>query len=170
MDRQTDTVAAVRRPWFSAQPVDASFFDTAPTRLSETFEVGRPAAEVWAELTSDSPLTWCRIIDGITWTSPRPFGVGTTRTVKALRGASNFREHFFRWEEGQRKSFYVLEASAPLFRRFAEDYLVEPVSETSCRFTWTIAFEPKPAARIGNAANKRILGTLLTDTRRHYGA
>lgn len=44
-------------------------------------------------------------------------------------------ERFFRWEEGRRQSFYVLKASSPLYRCFAEDYLVEPTSETSCRFT-----------------------------------
>jgi hypothetical protein len=57
----------------------------------------------------------------------------------------------------------------PLFRRFAEDYLVEPTSEASCRFTWTIAIDPHPAARILNPANRLLLGTLFGDTRKHYG-
>ncbi|MEA2425051.1 MAG: hypothetical protein QOH13_1461 [Thermoleophilaceae bacterium] len=156
----------MQRPWFSAQPVDESFFDNAPVRLSDTFDVPRPAAEVWSELTADNPLAWCRILRGITWTSPRPFGVGTTRTARSVGGV--IKERYFLWEEGRRKSFFVVEASAPLFRRFAEDYLVEPASESSCRFTWTIAFEPKPAARIANPANRLLLGTLLSDTRKHY--
>jgi hypothetical protein len=159
----------VRRPSFAAQPVDESFFDTAPLRLECAFDIPLPAARVWDDLTSDSPLGWCRILDSAVWTSPRPFGVGTTRTVRSLRGASVLEERFFRWEEGRRKSFYVLKASAPLFRRFAEDYLVEPTSETSCRFTWTIAVEPRAAARLANPANKRLLGTLFRDTRSHYG-
>jgi hypothetical protein len=158
----------VQRHWFKTQPVDESFFDSAPVQLRESFDIPRPAAEVWAELTADHPLAWCRIIQSVTWTSPRPFGVGTTRTVRSLRGASVINERFFRWEEGRRKSFFVLEESAPLFRRFAEDYLVEPTSETSCRFTWTIAYEPRPAAKIANPANRLLLGTLLRDTRKHY--
>ena len=158
----------MRRPWFTTQPVDESFFDTAPVRLSEAFDIPRPAAQVWTDLTSDRPLAWCRLLQSVTWTSPRPFGVGTTRTVRSLRGASVIKEHFFRWEEGRRKSFFVLEESFPLFRRFAEDYLVEPTSETSCRFTWTIAYEPRPAARIANPGNRLLLGTLLGDTRKRY--
>jgi hypothetical protein len=99
----------VRRPWFKAEPVDETFFDAAPQRLGETFEIPRPAADVWAELTADNPLSWCRILDRIEWTSPRPFGVGTTRTVTS-------------------------------------------------------------GMRVANPVNRRILGTLLTDTRKHFRA
>ncbi len=159
----------MRVPWFSCQPVDESFFDAAPMRLRAKFEVPLPAARVWEELTSDDALHWCRILQDVTWTSPRPFGVGTTREVKALWGANRLREHYFRWEEGHRHSFYVVESSAPLFRSLAEDYLVEPISETSCRFSWTIAVEPKPAARPGGPVNRALLKTLFTDTARHYG-
>ena len=106
----------------------------------------------------------------MTWTSPEPYGVGTTRTVRALRGLSVIDEHFFRWEEGRRHSFYATQTSAPLWRSFAEDYLVEPVSDGSCRFQWTIAYAPRAAARPGNPLNKRIFGSLFGDTRKYYGA
>jgi hypothetical protein len=155
---------------FTTQPVDEGFFDSAPVRLVGTFDVPRPAAEVWSELTGDRALHWCRIIQRVTWTSPPPYGVGTTRTVRALGGANVIDEHFFRWEEGRRHSFYALQTSAPMWRSFAEDYLVEPASETSCRFEWTIAFEPRKAARPANPMNRLILGTLFRDTRRYYGA
>jgi hypothetical protein len=152
---------------FRCLPADAGFLDAAPFRLADSFEIDRPAEAVWAELTAEEPLGWCRILRRVEWTSPRPFGVGTTRTAHARGGA--LRERFFRWEEGRRKSFYVVEASAPLFRRFAEDYLVEPNGPGSCRFTWTIAAEPRAAARLAAPLNRRLLGTLFTDTRRHYG-
>jgi hypothetical protein len=160
----------VRRPWFRNEPVDASFFDTAPVRLSDTFEVARPAAAVWGELTRDGTLSWCRILDDVRWTSPRPFGVGTTRTVRSLKGAHVINEHYFRWDEGRRKSFYVVDASAPLSKRFAEDYLVEPEGDSGCRFTWTIAYEPHRLTRLGRPVNDRLLGTLFTDTRKHFAA
>ena len=157
----------MRRPWFKNAAVDETFFDSAPVRLSDTFAINKPASEVWNDLTADRTLAWCRILDDVSWTSPRPFGVGTTRTVKSLKGANVINEHYFRWDEGRRKSFYVVDASAPLFKRFAEDYLVEPTGAASCRCQWTIAYDPRAGA-LTNPVNKALLGTLFTDTRKHY--
>jgi len=159
----------MRRRWFPAEPVGEAFLDTAPFRLDEAFDIRRPAAEVWEELTVDKPLWWCRLLRGVTWTSPRPFGVGTTRTVRTIGGASVIQERFFRWEPGRRQSFYAVESSLPVFRRFAEDYLVERTSDAACRFTWTIAGEPYPAARPADPVNRLLLATLFRDTRKHYG-
>jgi hypothetical protein len=96
--------------------------------------------------------------------------VGTTRTVHALKGSNVLHETFFIWEEGRRKSFYVVDGSVPFFKRFAEDYLVEPTSEASARMTWTIAFEPLPIARPTTPVNRRILSSLFRDSRRHYAS
>jgi hypothetical protein len=157
----------VRRRWFSVQPADEAFLGGAPFRMSEAFEIAQPAANVWAELTAERPLAWCRILRDVRWTSPRPFGVGTTRTVRSLAGVL-LRERYFRWEEGSRHSFEVTQTTAPLFRRLAEDYFVEPLSDTSCRFTWTIAIEPRAGAQMLDSVNRLLLGTLFSDTRRHY--
>ena len=54
------------------------------------------------------------------------------------------RERYFRWDEGHSHSFYVYESTLPLFKRFAEDYIVEPDGEAT-KFTWVVAIEPKKA-------------------------
>lgn len=159
----------MNRPWFKLKPADESFLRSAPGRMSDTMEIGRPADAVWADLTSDQTLSWCRLLAGVTWTSPRPFGEGTTRTVSTPGGLLSLKEIYFRWEEGQRKSFYVAQATLPLFRTFAEDYVVEETSPSSCRFTWTVAFEALPATRPGDPINRLITRSLFRDTRRHFG-
>lgn len=164
-----DPAKYMRRPWFTTQPVDEAFFETAPVRLTATFEIRHPAPRVWNDLAGDEPLAWCRLLKDISWTSPPPHGVGSTRTARSVGDVSVINERFFRWEEGRRQSFYAIETSAPLFRRFGEDYLLEPTSERSCRFKWTIAFEPRSGARLVNPLNRRLLATLFRDTRRHYG-
>jgi hypothetical protein len=90
--------------------------------------------------------------------------------VKTPLGALVLKEVYFRWEQGRRKSFYVAEATLPLFRYFAEDYLVEELSPSSCRFTWTVASEAAPAARPGAPVNALVTRSLFADTRRHFGA
>jgi hypothetical protein len=159
----------VNRPWFKLAQADEEFLTSAPDRMADAMEIQRPADAVWADLTSDETLSWCRMLAGVTWTSPRPFGEGTTRTVRTPLGMLALKEVYFRWEEGRRKSFYVAEASAPLFRRFAEDYLVEALSPSTSRFTWTVAFEAPPAAQPGNPINRLITRSLFRDTRRHFG-
>ena len=155
---------------FKLETVGEDFLDSAPQRQVGVFDIPRPADQVWAELTSDETLSWCGALARVTWTSPRPFGVGTTRNVKARLPGLALNETYFRWDEGSRKSFYVREATLPLFRRFAEDYLVEEISPTSCRFTWTVASEAPPAMRPGNPINARVTRSLFSDTRRHFGA
>ena len=88
-----------------------------------------------------SLAAWGPPIKKVTWTSPRPFSAGTTR--EAVVGGS-LRERYFRWDEGHSNAFYVYEASLPFFKRFAEDYVVEP-DGSGTLFTWTVAIEPKNA-------------------------
>jgi Polyketide cyclase / dehydrase and lipid transport len=158
----------VNRRWFKLKPGDENFLSSASQRMADTMEIARSAESVWSDLTSDDTLSWCRLLAGVTWTSARPFGQGTTRTVRTPFGLA-LKEVYFRWEEGTRKSFYVAEATAPLFRTFAEDYLVEETSPSSCLFTWTVAFETPAAARAGNPINRLITRSLFRDTRRHFG-
>ena len=127
------------------EPLDESFFHTAPYVYRLPVELDVPPERVWESLTSDRALAdWGLGLHKLEWTSPRPLGVGSTREVTLPGRAMTVRERFFRWDEGHRKTFYVTEADRPLLRRFGEDYMVEATPGGS-RFTWTIAMEPLPA-------------------------
>ncbi|MGM1063246.1 SRPBCC family protein [Saccharothrix sp. Mg75] len=146
------------------EPVDAEFFGTAPERHVFVLDLPVSPERVWRGLTATNALWWCRLLSSVEYTSPRPFGVGTTRRASVL-GALRLRERFFRWEEGRRQSFAVDSANLPVFRRFGEDYLVEP-APGGCRFTWTFAYEPN--LRFGGAVNARVFASMAADTRRHF--
>lgn len=151
------------------QQADESFLGSAPTRFSHRWSIDQPASAVWAELTGDRPLHWCRGL-AINWTSTRPFSVGTTRQAKVLGGVLAVQELFFIWEEGRRYSFYVTEANAPLFRRLAEDYIVEPEGPQRCTFTWKIALEPTGLGKVGGALNGPLFNHFFADTGRYFNA
>ena len=70
-------------------------------------------------------------------------------------------------------SFYVYEANAPLFRRFAEDYVIAPDGDGT-RYTWTVAIEPKSALRLPFMAfapvMKAAFGKLASDGQKYFAA
>jgi hypothetical protein len=130
--------------WYPLESADADFFESAPHIFTYQKRFAAPPAQVWEQLTSDESITaWGPATKEVNWTSPRPFGIGTTRKVVAFAGAA-MRERFFRWEEGSRHSFASYESTLPLFKRFAEDYIVE-ADGADTLFTWVVAIEPKGA-------------------------
>jgi hypothetical protein len=142
----------------ACRPVDASFFESAPWRFRASAELAVAAASAFAifEDAASWPK-WFSSIRDVTWTTRPPFGVGTTRTVR-LSTATVY-EHFFRWEQGTRFSFYLVghEAPVPLFRALAEDYVLEPLDAARCRFTYSVAIEPALAMRLTAPISRRVL-------------
>ena len=155
---------------FALEPSDEDFVQTAPCRFVFPMRLRASAEQVWSGLVAERPLAWVRGLT-IRWTSPAPFGVGTTRVAAVGFGAVRLDVVFFRWEEGRRYSFSAVGANVPAFRRFAEDFVVAADGD-GCIFTWTFAFEPRgPRALAGalGAAQRPIFAAMARDTRRHFG-
>ncbi|OBG22477.1 polyketide cyclase [Mycolicibacterium celeriflavum] len=130
--------------WYPLAPADADFLVSAPHVFRYEKRFAAAPEQVWESMVSDDSLAaWGPSVKSVTWTSPRPFGVGTTREAVPAGGAT-LRERYFRWDEGHQNSFYVYESTLPLFKRFAEDYIVE-ADGGHTRFTWVVAIEPKKA-------------------------
>ena len=153
----------------SLEPVDETYFARVPQRFVHTWSIARPAEKVWAELVAEQPLHWLRGLR-LRWTSSPPFGVGTTRQGKMMGGMTTIDEYFFIWEEGRRCAFYVTHMNAPIFKSFAEDYLVEPDGADRCRFTWHIAATPNALGRLGAPMNKMLAKRTFSDTSRYFSA
>ncbi|MDJ0112692.1 SRPBCC family protein, partial [Rhodococcus erythropolis] len=82
---------------FSLAAADADFVRSAPLVITHRIESEATCESLWQTLTADGALTsWARGITGADWTSARPFGIGTTRTVRAGAFAA-LNERFFRW-------------------------------------------------------------------------
>ncbi|MBZ6378052.1 MxaD family protein [Pacificimonas flava] len=76
---------------------------------------------VWNALLDAKAWTEWLPITNVTWTSPKPFGVGTTRTVEIDK--QKVEEVFFAWEEGERMAFYFDKSTLPV-KSAIEDYRV----------------------------------------------
>jgi len=160
--------------WYDLEPADAAIFSTAPEIHRFPVRLAVPPARVWQSLQSEESLAaWGRGVRSLTWTSSRPFGVGSTREVTLPLGVATVRERFFRWDEGRGYSFYVEQCDRPLFRRFAENYVVEADGSGSL-FTWIIAIDPAPrlapVARFGRPVNRVAFGQVARSAKKYFAA
>ena len=158
--------------WRALEPANASIFETAPLIYRYPVKLAVPPERVWESIASDRSLAdWGLGVKSLTWTSSRPFGVGTTREVVLPMGTMTVREHFFRWDEGKGYSFYVYEANRPGIKRFAEDYVIEPDGSGSV-FTWTIAIEPYPRMvplmKLLGPVNKQAFGQVARNAKSYF--
>lgn len=159
---------------FKLQPVvEADFDNGGPNLHRATVTSPRPAAEVWSELHSETPLHWCKGIKRVEWTSPAPRGVGATRQVTVANGLK-VQERYFLWQEREDEylnAFSVEEANLPLFNSFGERYRVVPTA-TGSEFTWEFYAEPKgpgPARAVAHKLLARDVAAMERDCRAHLG-
>ncbi|WP_373139322.1 SRPBCC family protein [Mycobacterium marinum] len=137
---------------FPCERVDLSFVDPdsgqAPFLYRNSVDLAITPEQLFEVLSdAESWPSWAPVITKVTWTSPPPFRVGTTRTVQ-IRGGLVGNEEFIAWEPFSHVAFRFNECSTQAVAAFAEDYRVE-VIPGGCRLTWTMAQKPAGPARLG---------------------
>jgi len=157
--------------WYPLQSADEDFLRAAPHVFTYQKRFAAPPQTVWESLTSDESIAaWGSTLKSVNWTSPRPFGVGTTREVAPPVGP-RLRERYFLWDEGRRHAFAAYESTAQVFHRFAEDYLVEPDGSDTL-FTWVVALEPNSRltlpVKVLAPAIKALFGKMPSDGQRYW--
>jgi len=115
---------------FKAEEIVAA----TPEQIFEVFE----DAQAWTE--------WAMPIQNVEWTSPKPFGVGTTRTVSMMGGMEGY-EEFVAWESGKRMAFTFVGSNKNATDKFLEDYRVTDLGDGTCRVEWYMAMEPRGFSR-----------------------
>ena len=128
--------------------VEDAWIDSAPVRLVNTVDVDATPDQIWTALEDASAWPrWATVITEVAWTSPQPFGVGTTRTV-TMRGGMVGDEEFISWDPHRRMSFRFNEASMDGVRAFAERYTLEPLPGGGTRLVWVMAMAPKGVSKV----------------------
>jgi carbon monoxide dehydrogenase subunit G len=137
--------------------VGLDFIDHAPFRFVSTVDLTITPEQVFDILDdAESWPQWATAITKVTWTSPQPHGIGTTRTVD-MHGGIVGDEEFLAWEPHSHMAFRFNQASTRSIAAFAEDYRVVPTA-TGCNLTWVMAMKPKGlAGRIGMAVGRPLM-------------
>lgn len=159
------------RDMHPCERVELDFIENAPHRFRNSVDLAITPEQLFEVLAdAESWPRWAKVITKVTWTSPEPRGIGTTRVVE-MRGGIVGDEEFIAWEPFTHMAFRFNECSTKAVAAFAEDYRVE-VIPGGCRLTWTMAQRPARGAGLGmmlfgpilNLALRRFLGNLRTYT------
>lgn len=128
------------------KPVGDDYLATAkPSSVVHKYPF--PPEMVWKALLDGPAWTEWLPITKVTWTSPQPFGPGTTRTVEI--GKQIVEETFFIWEEGKRMAFRFERSTLPVSAA-VEDYKIVEV-DGGCELHWS-----------GKASAPLFLGAMVT--------
>jgi len=159
----------LKRLRFPCREVGHDFLESAPLRFVNEVTINATPARVFEAL--EDPQAWPKWFNDIVkveWTSPKPFSVGTTRTVR-LKAMTVF-EKFSVWETGKRFTFYFTETSLPFAHAFCEDYRLEDSGSGTTRLIYTVALEPRLLIRLGGPVSRLIMGRMFRNGARSLSA
>lgn len=128
------------------RPEDLSFVERASVVVrAETTVAGSPE-EVWPALAdADAWPTWFSGMKDAHYTSPAPYGVGSTRSVRV--GPLSADETILAFEPAQRFAFRVDSANLPILRALVEIVTLERAG-AGTRVVYRQAFDFAPWLRL----------------------
>lgn len=119
--------------------VDEHLLEAAKARAIAQREMAVSAEQLFATLEDGPSWTkWTGAVREVTWTSPKPFAKGTTRTL-TLAGGIRLDEVFWAWEPNRRMGFSVTAASIGWLSGLSEVYEIAPLSSERCKLRWVVA-------------------------------
>ncbi len=119
--------------------------DDAPAAFEHTIHV---AADPYAAFDAITDLAmepeWFPDFVDAAWETEAPHGPGSVRWYRTADVW--LREHFVRWERGQRLTFVASAISVPFVTSFGEDYRFT-ATDDGTQIDWRIAYTPRPIFR-----------------------
>jgi hypothetical protein len=97
----------------------------------------------------------------MTWTSPKPFRVGTTRAIETRSGGRLIDEVIV-WHPQVHLAFRVNETAERIEGASVEEFRIEPTPR-GCRLTWTLAHDPKHPPLLARLVAKRVMNWKYRD-------
>ncbi len=132
--------------WFQVTPSDLSFCEGSRHRFVNVVRLPFDAGRAFDHVASSTELPrWLEDCVSCEWTSPEPYGVGSTRDVKLKMLA--VKERFLAWDRGKRFAFTAVALSIPLLSRMVEDIQLRELAPGETELTWTVHYEPRLVAR-----------------------
>jgi hypothetical protein len=128
---------------YETDKVDMSYFQSAAHIFRSEVTIRCTPQQLWASFEdADSWPAWAMPITKVEWTSPQPFGIGTTRSVSMLGNLIGY-EEFLAWEPLKHMAFRFNQVNKPnMIKSFGENYDVTDLGNGLVHLVWTVGMEP----------------------------
>jgi len=129
--------------YFECTPVGLEFLEQTKN-VFRAEEIVKASPETIFEVFEDAHAwtVWAMPIQKVEWTSPKPYGIGTTRSVHMMGDMIGY-EEFIAWEPGKRMAFTFVGCSKDATEKFLEDYRITDLGDGSCRVEWYMAMDTR---------------------------
>lgn len=142
---------------YPCDPAGLELIETARFRSTNSVDLPITPGQLWQVLEdADSWPQWS-YVTRMTWTTPRPFKVGTTRAIETRTGGRVIDE-VIAWHPQVHLAFRVNAVSVPTEGASVEEFRIEPTAQ-GCRLTWTLAHDPKKASLGVRLVAKTVMNT-----------
>jgi hypothetical protein len=140
---------------YPCERVGLDLIETARFRSTNSVDLKITPGQLWQLLEEAESWPKWSYVKQMTWTSPKPFRVGTTRAVDTRTGG-RVHEEVIVWHPQVHLAFRVNEVSEPPGGGSVEELRIEPTPQ-GCRLTWTIAHDPKHPPLLARLLLKRMM-------------
>ena len=132
---------------YQCEPVGVDFIDSAPFRFVSKVDLAIKPEQLFEVFSDETSWPrWATLITNVEWTSPKPYGVGTTRTV-TMRGHIVGDEEFIGWEPFSYMAFRFNTSTSNMLSAFAEGYTVEETADGAVLHTTLTGCAYGPGAK-----------------------
>jgi hypothetical protein len=132
-----------QKPYFECHRTGMEFYESASQRFQYDVVLECTPEKLFEVFEDENSWpVWAPGIAKVDWTSPKPYGVGTTRTVTFVGGMEVY-EEFIAWEPGKEMAFIFQGITQDIWWSFGEHYRVVDMGSGRCKLTWTVAYEPR---------------------------
>jgi hypothetical protein len=140
---------------YPCERVGLELIETARFRSTNSVDLAISPSQLWQVLEDEESWPRWSMLTKMTWTSPRPHRVGSTRAIET-RGGARAVEEVIAWHPQNHLAFRMNAISEPIAGASVEEHRIEATPQ-GCRLTWTLAHDPKDPPLLAKLIAKRVM-------------
>ncbi|HET6734353.1 SRPBCC family protein [Mycobacterium sp.] len=140
---------------YPCERVGLELINTARFRSTNSVDLAITPAQLWQVLEEAESWPLWSPLTRMTWTSPAPFRLGSTRAIEMRNGGAAL-EEVIAWQPHSHMAFRMNKSSFARERASVEEHRIEPTPQ-GCRLTWTLAHDPQNPPLLARIIAKRVM-------------